>query len=246
MIKHLDKFGYNVDGKTIGEAWISLVEAILTKGEISYDEGRKRLALQNVRIKSATQELEDTIIDRFAEKEKTKAMIDFTFSKEAIEDIDVVKSFHDKAKSYCLRIKEGRLIEFVIKRLSNIPESKKAVIVFPTNDDYAKIFDNQYMNDYLPCLVAIQFRLFKSGKGYVINTNFYARSIDAFQKSHGNFLSIAKLTHDIAAELEKNLKAKIRIGFLDGMIADAHIYEECFFNAKDSIKGYKRYRNSSK
>ena len=172
MIKKIKDFGYNIHGESIWEAWISLVEAIIKHGETSYDEKRKRRALINIRIKSESQKVDDRIIEKYAEKEKTKAMIDFTFSKDIIEDIDVVKSFQNGAKSYYNRIKEGRMVEFVVKRLSLIPESKKAVIVFPTYEDYAKIFQDHYINDYLPCIVAIQFRLVMNKNGYILNTNF--------------------------------------------------------------------------
>ncbi|EFD14181.1 predicted protein, partial [Mycobacterium tuberculosis T46] len=83
------------------------------------------------------------------------------------------------------RIKEGRMIEFVIERLSLIPESKKAVVVFPTYEDYAAVMRN-HRDDYLPCLVSIQFRLLPDGKDYVFHTTFYSRSMAAWQKGHGN------------------------------------------------------------
>jgi thymidylate synthase len=239
MITKLKDFGYNVYGKTLGEAWISLVEAILDNGEICYDEKRKRKALMNIRIKSESQGINDDIINKYAEKEKLQAMIDFTFSKDIIEDIDTVKSFQNGAKSYHQRIKEGRMLEFVVKRLTKIPESKKAVIVFPTYEDFSKIFVDQYINDYLPCIVSIQFRLVENKEGYALNTNFYARSIDAYQKAHGNLISIAKLSGIVADELGNSLKRKVTPGSLDGMIADAHIYNETFDLAEKTIKMYK-------
>src|SRR3989344_6027760 len=189
MIKKDIQFGYNIYGKTIGEMWISLIEAILKKGEVSYDEKRKRIALMNVRVKSESQNIKDKIIDKYAENEKTKAMI-----------------------------------------------------VFPTYEDYSKIFEDHYINDYLPCIICIQFRLINKNGGFVLNTTFYARSIDAFQKSHGNFLSIAKLSEYVASEIETNLKKKIKVGFLDGIIADAHIYEQYLELAKESLKEYKKLR----
>jgi thymidylate synthase len=242
MIEELEKFGHNIYGQSVGEAWISLVESILRNGRESYDEGRKRLALMNVRVKSGTQIFEDEIIKKYSDVEKCKAMIDFTFSKDLITDIDVVKSFKKTAKSYHQRIKEGRLAEFVVKRLSMIPESKKAIIVFPEKEDYAKIFKDHYENDYLPCIISIQFRLVPTSSGYTLNTTFYARSIDAYQKSHGNMLSIVKLSGEIAEKLAKNLKKKIKLGFLDGFIADAHIYQETIDSAKDAVERYKRDR----
>lgn len=238
MIIKDPQFGYQICSKSIGETWLNLVEAIILNGEKSFDEGRERLALMNIRIKSETQNISDQLINKYAKKEQMQAMIDFTFLKEVIEDIDKVKSFQHGAKSYYQRIKEGRMVEFVVKRLSIIPESKKAVIVFPIYEDYAKIFNDHYVNDYLPCIVAIHFRLVKTKNNYVLNTNFYARSIDAFQKSHGNLLSIARLSQLIASDIEKNIKLKIKVGFLDGIIADAHIYKESFLDAQTAVKAY--------
>lgn len=55
MYVNLEPFGYQIYGEIIGSAWLSLVEVILKNGDITEDEGRKRLCLQNVRIKIATQ-----------------------------------------------------------------------------------------------------------------------------------------------------------------------------------------------
>lgn len=243
MIKNVPGFGYNIYGNSIGEMWFGLLEAVLAKGEKSFDEKRERNALMNVRVKSESQNIDDELITKYADQKKTQAMIDFVFSNEIIEDIDVVKSFRCGAKSYCQRIKDGRMAEFVIKRLSAIPESKKAVIVFPIYEDYAKIFSDQYINDYLPCLVAIQFRLVKNKEFFILNTTFYARSIDVFQKAHGNFLSIAKLSNYVVSEIAKNFEVEIKIGFLDGIIADAHIYKETLVEAKKTLK---RFKNAQK
>ena len=56
MYVKLEPFGYNVYGETIGSIWLSLVEAIIKNGISTEDEDRKRLSLQNIRIKSATQQ----------------------------------------------------------------------------------------------------------------------------------------------------------------------------------------------
>ncbi|MET2931742.1 hypothetical protein ABXU93_17685, partial [Mycobacterium tuberculosis] len=138
--------------------------------------------------------------------------------------------FSRGAKSYHRRIKEGRMIEFVIERLSLIPESKKAVVVFPTYEDYAAVMRN-HRDDYLPCLVSIQFRLLPDGKDYVFHTTFYSRSMDAWQKGHGNLLSIAKLSDWVRENVSARIGRKIMLGPLDGMICDVHIYKETYAEA---------------
>lgn len=243
MIKNIFGFGCSIYAETIGEMWLDLVSAVLSLGEESFDEKRKRIALMNVRVKTMFQKADDKIIYTYIGKEKIKKMIDFTFSKKIIKDTDIIKSFKRGAKSYYQRIKEGRMLEFVIKRLSAIPESKKAVIVFPTYEDYAKIFEDQYVNDYLPCIVAVQFRLIPNKIGFLLNTTFYARSMDIYQKGHGNFVSIVILSEIVAREVGVKLNKKIKLGFLDGIIADAHIYGETISDAKQIIK---RFKNDQK
>jgi thymidylate synthase len=230
----MKNIGVNIIGKTIGEAWLELVKNILNYGEVSYDENRKRLALENVRLSSFTNNYKDKIFDKYANKKNIEDMVSLFFYDKMF-DIDVRPSFTVNAKSYYWRLKNGKLIEFVIKRLSLIPESKKAVIVFPIWKDYKQVLKN-HRNDYLPCIVSIQFRLHKKKNYYLLNTTFYARSIDAFQKAPGNLVSISMLSYKVSGKLSKKLKSKIKIGFLDGLIADAHIYQECINDAKNLIK----------
>jgi thymidylate synthase len=231
------QFGYGIYGDTIGEMWIGLVKAVVSSGVHSLDESRERLALPNLRVKSAAQNFPDQIIEKYSNGEQLKAMIDFMFEKEVMEDIDVVKSFSPGAKSYRKRIKEGRLVDFVIERLSLIPESKKAAIVFPTYDDYAAVMRN-HGDDYMPCLVSIHFRLSPREFGYALNTTFFSRSMDVWQKGHGNFLSVAMLSDHIAKALSFRLGETVHLGFLDGMIADGHIYEEKYSEARAMVEEY--------
>jgi len=238
MYKEIPQFGFHIFDKTIGEAWIDLIEAVFKYGEISFDEGRKRLAISNVRWKSATQIIPDKIVGQFGDKKSLKALVDLTFSQEKMYDTDVVKNFNSGAKSYYKRIKEGKMLDFVIARLSRMPESKKAVMVFPTYKDYQAIMNSQ-RDDYLPCLVSVQFRLVKQSRYYNLNTTFNFRSMDVFQKGHGNFIVLAMLSRVVAKGLSKKIKDKpIRLGFLDGIITDAHIYRESFSEVEKTLLDY--------
>lgn len=233
-INYSREFGNQIHGETIGAMWADLVRAILASGEKCYDEGRERIALNNVRVKSEAQNYPDPDIETVCNGDQLKAMLDLMFEKDVMEDIDVVKSFSPGAKSYRHRIKEGKMVDFVIERLSLIPESKKAVIVFPTYEDYAAVMRN-HNDDYLPCLVSIQFRLLPVDEGYIMNTNFYSRSMDAWQKGHGNFLSMAMLSDHIRNEISKRIERPISLGSLDGLICDVHIYNEKYDEARERI-----------
>ena len=242
MYVKLDPFGYMVFGETIGSTWLSLVDIITRYGELDNDEGRKRLCPQNIRIRSLTQQTPDVLIDRYGNKKNVDAIINLTFNKEIMYDFDVVPSFSPGSQSYYARIKNWNMLDFVVKRLSEIPESKKAIMSFVREEDYKRTLDKP-KDDYLPCITTIQFRLLKinNKQGWHMNTIFNARSIDAYQKANGNLAAIAMLSKNIAEELKKNLKVPIWVGSLDGIIADAHIYQETADEAKNTIKEYKKY-----
>lgn len=240
MYIKIDPFGYSVYGELVGSTWLSLVEAIIKNGQITIDEGRKRYSLQNIRIRSATSSATDPLINKYADQKNIAEIIKLTFSNEFMHDIDITPSFTPGAKSYFTRIKDWEMLDFVVKRLTDIPESKKAVMSFIREDDYINVLKNP-KNDYLPCITTIQFRLLKidATKGYHMNIIFTARSIDAYQKSVGNMIAIALLGEKIAKQLQANLGVPIWPGSIDGIIADAHIYENTIEDAKKLIESYK-------
>jgi len=239
MYIKIEPFGFNIFGETIGSAWLSLVEAIVKNGELDNDEGRRRLCLQNVRIHSITQNLPDKIINKLGDKKNIDAIIHLTFDTKIMYDFDIKPSFTPGSKSYYARLKEGKMIKFVVERLSNIPESKKAIMSFIEWNDYKAVLAKP-KDDYLPCITTIQFRLVKNRDKWKMNTIFNARSIDAFQKACGNFVAIVLLSQKVANQLSKNLKCSIKLNTLDGMITDAHIYQENIKEAKELVSQYKQ------
>ena len=242
MYKYNPIFGYEIHGKTLGGAWISLVQAVYKHGEECYDEGRKRLALRNVRLKAEVQDTPDSVIHKYGNLENIQKMITLTFSESTMYDFDKTPSFNPGSKSYYQRIKEGKLIDFVVERLSIIPESKKAIIVFPTYEDYERVLRNP-KDDYLPCLVSIQFRLQKRDDVYCLDTTCYFRSLDVFQKAHANFEVIGLITKEIVGRISVKLNCGdviIKLGFFDCLIADAHIYENTLDDCKKIVDTFER------
>lgn len=237
MYENHPEFGFHVYANSLGEMWINTLKLVCEKGLPSFDEGRERFAISNLRCKSFTQTLPDEIINKYSNVDNLRSIIDFNFKNDEIFDIDINPSFTISAKSYHKRIKDGKMLEFVIERLSTIPESKKAVIVFPTYEDYDAIIRNQ-QNDYLPCIVAVHFRLHPIDSSYILNTTFFARSMDIFQKGHGNFVTLSMLTNHVALKLNERLNKTIDIGYLDGIISDIHVYSDTITNARKVISRY--------
>lgn len=241
MYQIISPFGMHVFGNTIGETWIDIVETVVTNGKVCFDEQRKRFALDNVRVKSETQVSSDPVITTFGNKSNLEAMLKLTFQEPEMYDCDVTPSFSRGAKSYFQRIQEGKLFDFVVQRLSGIPESKKAVIVFPVKEDYEQVLGNMH-DDYLPCLVSVQFRLVNDGKSYRLNTTCNFRSMDVFQKGHGNLVALAKMTELLADRISANLGAPVSTGYLDGLIVDTHIYENTVEEARKMLNSYHRLK----
>ena len=129
------------------------------------------------------------------------------------------------------------MLEYVVDRLSTIPESKKAVMSFINWKDYELVMADHY-DDYLPCVCTIQFTLIKTKNGWEMTTIWYARSLDGFQKGNGNILSIAMLSQKVATQISKKLQVPVVCGAIDGFITDVHIYGECLKEAEGLLKNY--------
>ena len=85
---------------------MSLVETIIKNGVLTEDEDRKRLSLQNIRIKSATQQFPDSLLEKYGDKKNIDEIISLTFDQEVMHDFDVVPSFSPGSKSYHARLKD--------------------------------------------------------------------------------------------------------------------------------------------
>lgn len=228
----------NIQGKTLGETWLKLVKLVIENGEMIPDEKRDRLAVQCVRIKSETQLVPDKIISEYGNHNNVQQLLEMTFGNPEMHDFDVVPSFSDGAKSYFARLEESEFIDYAVERLTLIPESKKVIMVYPEWADYKKVRQN-HKDDYLPCIVSVQLRMIENKDGsWTMNTIFFARSADAFQKFNANMIAMTMLTNKIAIGVSIGLNKKIKVGYLDGFCTDIHIYSETLNDAKKLIKKY--------
>jgi thymidylate synthase len=230
---HKNSSGNNfcVSENSLGRVWIKLVNVVINEGEWTFDENRRRLSIQNVLVRSSSQSIPDPILQQYANQRNINEILNLTFKEEVMWDFDVKPSFSRGSKSYCARLKDWQMLEFVIARLTEIPESKKAVMSFIRQEDYEKVLKHP-RDDYLPCITTIQFRLIPDGDGFQLNTVFSARSIDAYQKAAGNLVAISMLSHEVADRLTENLHTGVFPSLLNGLITDVHIYEETLEDAQ--------------
>lgn len=237
MIERIENVGYAVYGKTLGETWLQMVETILKNGNFELDENRGRFAVKNLRFASETTDLNDELIDKYGDQKKIDAMKSVVFKSDTMVDFDITPSFRNGAKSYKKRLEEGRMIEFVVNRLAKIPESKKAVMVFPTYEDYDAVTNSPW-NDYLPCITALQFRVAKRRGETCLDLTLFMRSWDGFQKGAGDMIVVSMLADIVRKQLEEKLDVTIVPGRLDGLVTDVHIYENTYENAQQVIFDY--------
>ena len=129
------------------------------------------------------------------------------------------------------------MIDFVVNRLAKIPESKKAVMVFPTYEDYEAVTNSPW-NDYLPCITALQFRIAKRRGITALDLTLFMRSWDGFQKGAGDVIVVSMIADTVRKHLEDKLGIKIVPGRLDGLVTDVHIYENTYEKAQQVIFDY--------
>ena len=230
--------GFSVYGDTLGELWLNIVETILKNGSYETDENRGRFAVKNLRFTAGTTDINDSLIEKYGDQKKIDAMKKVVFESETMVDFDITPSFRNGAKSYKKRLEEGNMIEFVVGRLAKIPESKKAVMVFPTYEDYECVLRSPW-NDYLPCITALQFRVNERGRKRYLDLTLFMRSWDGFQKCAGDLIVVSMLGDIIREQLEVKLKTKLSRGRLDGFVTDVHIYENTYENAQNVHFSYK-------
>lgn len=242
MITKVENVGYSVYGETLGELWLDMVETILKNGQFELDENRGRFAVRNLRFAAGIANPDDKLIEKYGDKAKIDAMKAVVFDSDTMKDFDITPSFRNGAKSYKKRLEEGKMMEFVIERLAKIPESKKAVMVFPTYEDYIAVLNSPW-NDYLPCITALQFRVNQRlGKNY-LDLTLFMRSWDGFQKGAGDLTVVSMLGNKVQEALEKKLSMKIETGRLDGLVTDVHIYENTYEAAQSVHFAYKNERD---
>ena len=237
MIERIENIGYAVYGKSLGETWLQMVETVIKNGSFEPDENRGRFAVHNLRFASETTDINDELIEKYGDQSKIDAMKRVVFESDVMVDFDITPSFRTGAKSYKKRLEEGDMVEFVVNRLAKIPESKKAVMVFPTYEDYGAVTTSPW-NDYLPCIVALQFRVAKRRGQYYLDLTLFMRSWDGFQKGAGDLIVTSMIGNVVRHQLEDKLDIEIQPGRMDGLVTDVHVYENTYENAQQVVFDY--------
>lgn len=128
-------------------------------------------------------------------------------------------TYHKRIFDYDIENEHIDQIDTVVKKLSDVPHSRRAQAVTwnvkldPKTDDP-------------PCLQRLWFRMTESsdGKKKFLNMNTHWRSRDAFKASFMNMYALTDLQRTIAGEITKRRKESIEVGRYVDISDSFHIY----------------------
>lgn len=138
-------------------------------------------------------------------------------------------TYHERLTSFPIEGKRIDQIDYIIKKLSQTPYSRRAqgITWNPAIDP---------ITDDPPCLQRIWCRLVKSDKGYLLNMNTHWRSRDAYKASFMNIFALTDLQRVMAERISKNLGEKVSVGRYVDISDSFHIYGSYHADFKNFLK----------
>jgi thymidylate synthase len=127
-------------------------------------------------------------------------------------------TYHQRLFGYPIEGKAVNQIDYIIKKLSATPHSRRAQAITwnPATDPET---------DDPPCLQRIWFRMAESGDGaYTLNMNSHWRSRDAYKASFMNMFALTDLQRMVAEEISASMKKDVRVGRYVDLSDSFHIY----------------------
>jgi thymidylate synthase len=189
---------------TLGEAWMSIVAAILTRGVVGNWEGLPIVEVFRATLDVSSPRVDDPIIAQHGDPERLAWMhANFTDPSRVAELGD--------ADSYATRLYDyshtGRdQIRWVIDRLAANPSARDATVT---------TFQPLTDTSYIPCVSLLDFWLVE-GK---LQLAVYANAIDFGTKGYANLVELAALQTRVAGDLG------VGVGTLTMTVKSAHICE---------------------
>ncbi len=199
---------------TIGRAWLSVADHILTDGAPSTYDGLPMVELAHITLDVTTPNSDDSIIAEYGDPERLAWM------RANFRDYARVAALGD-ADSYATRLYDyahsGRdQVAWVIERLRRDPLSRSATIT---------TFQPLTDTSYIPCVSLLDFWLRDDALELVV----YAHSIDFGAKGYGNLVELAALQQYVATELQAP------VGRLLMIVKSAHVYETEIADMRDTL-----------
>lgn len=192
---------------TIGKAWITVLQEILSNGKRTLYNGSEEKPIQEIVGTSLTIDnivMPDPIIEKYMVKEEYEWM-ENNFTK-----LGTVKELHN-ANSYASRLynymNQKNQIEWVINRLKERRYTCSATIT-----TFEPLVDEQY----IPCVSMIDFYV----ENERLNMYVYCRSLDFGCKAYVNLVMLYNILKQVAEAIN------IEVGNMNLTIKSAHVYDK--------------------
>jgi thymidylate synthase len=201
-----------VSEPTLGRAWLEVARRILADGaDTAYDgAATKELALMTVLVDEPNPE--DALIASLADPDWLDWMHRNFTEPDNVPELGGARSYARRLRDY-----DGLdQVAWVIERLRSDPETRSATIT---------TFQPLTDTSYIPCVSLLDFWRADGALELVV----YAHSLDFGKKAYGNLVELARLQHEVAAEIG------LPVGRLVIHAKSAHVYEPEFVAMRQAI-----------
>jgi len=193
-----------VEVMTLGEAWMAIAAAILTRGVVGSWEGLPIVEVFRATLSVSSPTVDDPIVDRHGDPERLAWMHANFTDHSRVAELGEADSYATRLYDYAHAGRDQ--IRWVIDRLAANPWTRDATVTTlqPLSD-----------TSYIPCVSLLDFWLVE-GK---LQLAVYANAIDFGTKGYANLVELAALQTRVAGDLGAG------IGTLTMTVKSAHIYQ---------------------
>ena len=213
-----DPVGYKVINKTIGQAWLEVLDIIMRFGirkKTEYHNEMKEVI--NMMVVITDEDPDNITWEPFFNftKEDLKEYIPIILTDLNIKDVEY--TYGTRLRKHFGKDQIAQIIDY----LKKVPHTRRAVAV---TWDVKK----DLKNSKAPCLDLLQF-LIQDNKLYLV---VYFRSNDMFDAWPRNAFALRALQNMVSKEIN------VPIGSLSIISCSAHIYDNCWELSKSVLKDY--------
>jgi thymidylate synthase len=193
-----------IEVRTLGEAWMAIAAAILTRGAVGSWEGLPIVEVFRATLDVDSPKADDPIIAQHGDPERLGWMHANFSDHSGVAELGDADSYATRLYDYAHAGRDQ--IRWVIDRLAANPWSRDATVT---------TFQPLTDTSYVPCVSLLDFWLVK-GK---LQLAVYAHSIDFGTKGYANLVELAALQTRVASDLG------VGVGTLTMTVKSAHIYQ---------------------
>lgn len=202
---------------TIGEAWLSISDTILQRGDRVKTEAECWYEVRSLLIRIEEPRLPDRFIDSYGSVDDLSWMRRNFREKESVPELQGARSYGSRLRDYGGTKDQ---ISWVVERLRTNQWTRSATITTlePLTD-----------SGYVPCVSLIDFECREGAANMIV----YARSLDFGRKAPGNLVCLTDLLAEVSG------RTNCRVGFIEVFIKNAHIYEQDRPYASKNVRAFR-------